>query len=142
MEIHIKIPELLYYFIIDFVFIGLVAKLTSIKLENSVISKIFISKVLLVVIITNRHYTVVHQYRKNSRLPLSSFTVIIRLEISSIWRWAVTLEKVNREFLLPYSLRNGSMAVSYTHLDVYKRQALNCRVLKTYSCLLYTSRCV
>ena len=25
-------------------------------------------------------------------------------------------------FLLPYSLRNGSMAVSYTHLDVYKRQ--------------------
>ena len=33
-------------------------------------------------------------------------------------------------YLLPYSLRNGSMvmakniAVSYTHLDVYKRQQL------------------
>ena len=33
-------------------------------------------------------------------------------------------------------------AVSYTHLDVYKRQALDLALEVTCICLLYTSRCV
>ena len=45
----------------------------------------------------------------------------------------------------PYNIK--TISVSYTHLDVYKRQSL-CRIYYTYSlrhflvCLLYTSRCV
>ena len=41
--------------------------------------------------------------------------------------------------------RHTSGPVSYTHLDVYKRQVVGCcRWLGGYSntCLLYTSRCV
>ena len=49
--------------------------------------------------------------------------------------------------LIEFSLRQRMLAVSYTHLDVYKRQAvevimstLRTKLLK--ACLLYTSRCV
>ncbi|WP_186378800.1 hypothetical protein [Sphingobium sp. B2] len=36
----------------------------------------------------------------------------------------------------------GVVAVSYTHLDVYKRQAQAGRYAGCGRCLLYTSRCV
>ena len=77
------------------------------------------------------------------------------VDMDSLLRLSISFSSSLRTSFASWPITGrSSAAVSYTHLDVYKRQGHSCQTIrdgcassdfisaKRYACLLYTSRCV